>query len=890
MAQIAGTTKPVSISRISDTGQSIWLDFIRRSFIESGDLERYIREGWITGLTSNPSIFSKAIEGSSDYDSAMAELAATGVDDPYEMFVTVAGEDIRTAADLFLPVYEKSEKRDGYVSFETPPGIEHDAAKTVAEAKRLFALVDRPNVLIKVPGTSAGIEALETLTADGISVNVTLIFDVNAYEKVAAAYIRGLETRKAGGGSLEGVASVASFFISRIDAAVDATLPADSPQRGHTAIANGRIAYGKFKEIFSGERWTELAEAGAMVQRPLWASTSTKDPSFPDVLYVDELAGADTVNTMPEPTLRAFADHGNGVSRLQPEQTAAASGDLAELAAAGVDLDAVTGQLLEAGLTAFDKDFNSLLDTIRSSIASNAESGAGPSGVLHADAGFTQRVNESIENKIVANDIVRRIWRHDHAVWADDERELTDRLGWLTVADSLSEQVPDLTSFASKVWADGIKNIVLLGMGGSSLAPEVLARTFATDDSPTRLYVLDTTDPAAINDVEQAIKLEETLFVAASKSGSTIETLTQLDYFWSKIPDGSHFIVITDPGSGLAKIGQERGFRRVFSNQPDIGGRYSALSHFGMVPAALVGVDIAAVLDGASTMACSLDGCVPVNQNPGVTLGAVMAEAALTGRDKVTIVTSPELATFGTWAEQLIAESTGKEGKGIVPVESETVGSPDVYGNDRLFVAIGNQPGLDALRGAGHPVFEIPFTSKNQIGAEFLRWEMATAIAGHLLGIHPFDQPNVQEAKDITSSILDGETFSEDTPSATDVLDSVAAGDYIAILAYIPRNEATNAQLQEIRLRLRDRHRVATTVGFGPRFLHSTGQLHKGGPNSGVFLQIVGTNQKDIEIPHREFTFGQLKAAQALGDLQSLRSKGRRVARVTLEELERITK
>ena len=878
-----------SVQKLRTTGQSVWLDFIRRAFIDSGDLERYVSEGWITGLTSNPSIFAKAIAGSNDYDAALAELATNGITDPYEAFVSLAADDIRRAADLFLPIYVQSEKKDGYVSLETPPGIENDVEKTVAEARRLFSLVDRPNVLIKVPGTAAGVQALEILISEGINVNVTLIFGVATYEKVAEAYIRGLESRNAAGQPLQAVASVASFFISRIDAAIDADLPPDSALRGRTAIANARSAYGKFEELFAGQNWSELASAGAMVQRPLWASTSTKDPSFSDVLYVDELAGANTVNTMPEPTLRAFVDHGDGADKMGPGRIFDAHADLDRLAATDVDLDTVTGQLLKAGLDSFEKDFNALLNSIRSSLNATSDIGGAPEWGLHADQAFTRRVNDSV-GKVRDSDVVRRIWGGDHTVWTDSEREITDRLGWLTVADSLTEQVDDLNSFASGVWADGIKSIVLLGMGGSSLAPEVLADTFSHAGSPARLYVLDTTDSASIRAVEESVDLKETLFIAASKSGSTIETLSQLDYFWSKIPDGSHFVVITDPGSGLARIGDERKFRRVFLNQPDIGGRYSALSHFGMVPAALVGIDIAAVLDAATTMECALDGCVPVEQNPGVTLGVALGEAARAGRDKVTITVPPEISTFGTWAEQLLAESTGKEGKGVVPIEGETLSSPDVYGQDRLFVAIGKHPEVEALRDAGHPVFEIPFADRNQLGAEFLRWEFATAVASHLLGIHPFDQPNVQEAKDITADILGGAAFSEDTPSGSEVLDTVASGEYIAILAYIPRNTATAERLQKIRLRLRDRHRVATTIGFGPRFLHSTGQLHKGGPNSGVFLQIVGSDTKDLEIPGRQLTFGQLKTAQALGDLQSLRSKGRRVARVTLEELEGITK
>ena len=454
----------------------------------------------------------------------------------------------------------------------------------------------------------------------------------------------------------------------------------------------------------------------------------------------------------------------------------------------------------------------------------------------------------------------------------------------------MSENVDHLVRFAAGVRADGFTTVALLGMGGSSLGPEVLARTFAGEADQVSLVVLDTTDPASIRAVEESTPLDHVLFIAASKSGTTIETLTQLEYFWNKVPDGSHFVAITDPGTHLSDLGRERSFRRVFINPPDIGGRFSALSYFGLVPAALVGVEIARLLDGALSMRCALDGCVPVPQNPGALLGAAIGESALAGRDKLTIVVPDEISSFGTWVEQLIAESTGKNNTGILPVEGEEIGGPEVYGADRLFVTFGDHPGLAGLEDAGHPVIRIPFTDKYQLGQEFLRWEMATAVAGNVLGIHPFDQPNVQEAKDITSEILDGTSFSESTAPAVDVLGAVTGGDYIALLAYVPRNSENEVRLRRIRHALRDRFRVATTVGFGPRFLHSTGQFHKGGPNTGVFLQIVGDDPDDIEIPGRSFTFGELKHAQALGDLESLRSKGRRVARTTIDELEEIAR
>ena len=871
-----------TVNGLRARGQSIWLDFIRRAFLENGGLDRYISEGWITGLTSNPTIFAKAIAGSSDYDQALKDAAGAGMTDPYNIFVQLAGDDIRRAADAFRPIYDRTNAADGYVSFETPPGIEDDTTRTVDEARRLFSLVDRPNVMIKVPGTPSGISALETLIADGINVNVTLLFDVKTYEEVAEAYLAGLERRHENGDDLSHVASVASFFISRIDTAVNRLLPEDSALRGRIAIANAGVAYGRFQEFFSGPRWERLARNGGQVQRPLWASTGTKDPSYSDVLYVESLIARNTVNTMPDATLRAFLAHGQAGGATPVEDSAAAEAALRELEGLGVNLGEVTSRLLQEGLASFSSDFESLLGCIRSSISAARVDAMAPGSSLGS---LSDAVEMRLSN-FAETDTNHRIWSYDHTLWADDPTEIADRLGWLALPESMSDQVADLQRLAHEVSASGYELVVLLGMGGSSLAPEVIHATLGGDSSSPGLATLDTTDPASIRAVEEKTSLDRMLFIAASKSGTTVETLSQLAYFWDKIPDGSHFVVITDPGTPLEKVGRERGFRRVFLNQPDIGGRYSALSHFGLVPAALIGADVELLLGRAHEMQQACHPCVAAAENPGAWLGAVIGEAALAGRDKLTLFVPDELYALGAWVEQLIAESTGKRGRGILPVEGEPLGDPDVYGDDRLFVSIGDRDGLDDLEAAGHPVVRLPYVDKYQIGAEFFRWEYATAVAGHVLGIHPFDQPNVQEAKDATNRILAGATFDESTGPVAGLLDGVDQGDYIAMLAYVPRNPENTAVLQAARMRLRDRHRVATTVGFGPRFLHSTGQLHKGGPGTGVFIQIVGDDPSDISIPGQEYTFGQLKHAQALGDLESLRAHERRVARATMAQIE----
>ena len=487
--------------------------------------------------------------------------------------------------------------------------------------------------------------------------------------------------------------------------------------------------------------------------------------------------------------------------------------------------------------------------------------------------------------------VIERIRRRDHTVWKDDPTEITDRLGWLTVSELMRDRLPELEAFATQAAADGFETAILLGMGGSSLAPEVFMSTFGAADGALELIVLDTTHPATIERIAGSLEPAKTLFIIASKSGTTTETLSHFAYFWERSPDGARFVAITDRGTPLDDLAREHGFRAIFRNPEDIGGRYSALSYFGLVPAALIDAPLHGLLDAADEMKDASERAASAAQGPDATLGALLGESARAGRDKLTLVLPPEIASFGNWVEQLIAESTGKQGLGIVPVVGEPLGTPEVYGSDRLFVALGEPEGLDALEHLGHPVARVVFEDREQLGGEFFRWEMATAVAGYVLGINPFDQPNVQEAKDATRGILaDGTVEDPGTDDLGAVLKEIGPGDYVAILAYLDRTLEIEDTIERARLAMRDRYAVATTTGFGPRFLHSTGQLHKGGPNSGVFIQITdGERSTDAPIPGQPFSFGTLIDAQALGDLRSLRTRGRRVARVRLEQLTEVT-
>ena len=497
---------------------------------------------------------------------------------------------------------------------------------------------------------------------------------------------------------------------------------------------------------------------------------------------------------------------------------------------------------------------------------------------------------------------VERIWERDHTVWRPEPTEIANRLGWLDVSDVMREQVPGLEAFAWEVRDAGFLHVALLGMGGSSLGPEVLRKTFGSAEGYPELIVLDSTVPGWINMVTEAIEPAKTLFLVSSKSGSTIEPLSFYSYFRRLVEQhlregaAGNFVAITDPGTSLAELAQEQGFRRVFPNPPDIGGRYSVLSYFGLAPAALTGIDIGKLLDRADLIRGASGPSVAVGDNPGAWLGVVMGTLAKSGRDKLTLVTSPSIAAFGLWAEQLLAESTGKEGTGIIPVAGEPLLSPEHYGDDRFFVYLrvekddnaATDGAVDRLRASGHPIVRLDLRDPYDLGGEFWRWEFATAVAGAVLDIHPFDQPNVQQAKDLTDSVLQSYVDSGDLPevkagpSVDKLLSQARHGDYLSIMAYLRQTPEVDRSLEDLRRRVTERHRIATTSGYGPRFLHSTGQLHKGGPNSGLFLQITEDQPEDVLLPGQRYSFEILSDAQSLGDLQALRDLGRRVTRVHL--------
>jgi len=922
--------------KLRDCGQSPWYDYIRRGLITSGDLQALIDQDGLMGMTSNPAIFEKAIAGSTDYDAELQQAISEliGIKEIYER---VAIKDIQDAADVMQGVYERSKGRDGYVSLEVSPDLAFDTERTIEEAVRLHKTVARKNVMIKVPGTEEGLPAIEELLSRGININVTLLFSVKMYEEVAWRYIRGLERLAVNKGDVSQIASVASFFVSRIDGLIDKQLEAkiktesQANQKaamegllGKVAIANAKLAYKKFEEIFASKEFQSLKSKGAQVQRVLWASTGTKNPKYPDTLYVDQLIGQDTVNTMPEATFAAFRDHGTVKPTIQ-EGLDEAKATMQQLADVGISIDDVTDTLLRDGAKLFVDAFDQLMGVISRKRVEVL--GDHLDRVTYALGKWQSQVDDTLK-EVQANDLIRRIWAKDPTVWhqnPEHQKIIRQALGWLTISHEQLSHIAKLQEVAKDIKEAGFKHILLLGMGGSSLCPEVLRMTYGVIAGYPELHVLDSTVPSQVRAFEQQVDLSKTVCIVASKSGSTTEPLVFQKYFFDRMKQvvaekaGKHFIAITDPGSLLEGVAKQLNFRHILPGVPEIGGRYSALSNFGIVPAALMGVNIQDFLYRAERMRHSCGASVHAQENPGVLLGTALGTLAKAGRDKLTFVTSPAIWDLGAWLEQLVAESTGKEGTGIVPVDGESLAAPEVYGQDRVFAYIryskepcsAQDAKMAALEKAGHPIIRVDLTDLINVGAEFFLWEMATAVAGSILGINAFDQPNVQESKDYTKGYLDEfkktgklqeakpvltdqdlEVYADETNhkalngAATfdDVianhLSRVKPGDYVAINAYVEHTDEAQEMFQRMRTKIRDAKQVATTLGYGPRFLHSTGQLHKGGPNSGVFIQVTCDDAEDLNIPDEPYTFGVLKAAQALGDLKSLTAKDRRVIRV----------
>lgn len=909
-----------AIKQANALGQSIWLDSISRDMIKSGELARMVETG-ISGVTSNPSIFEKALSEGASYDEALTQFAHSG-GDVRRIFEGLAVDDIRDAADVLRKVYVRTGTKDGYVSIEVSPKLARDTAGTIEEARRLFKSIGRPNVMIKVPGTPEGIPAVRTLIGEGINVNVTLLFSISAYRQSAEAYIAGLRDYIAAGRASPGhIASVASFFVSRVDTAADRLLEkppktvvgVDPEQlKSKIGIANAKLAYAEFEKLFHGQSLWDLREAEVQAQRPLWASTSTKNPKLPDTMYVDGLIGPDTVNTVPQATLTAFLEHGNPSGSLT-KGVREAHLQVQQLADLGISLDGITDDLLTAGVKAFADSYDKLLKQIEDKLArlsSLPKPGVGQhappvpasehvSGDRYSFGQAAGAVEAEME-RVEREQVIRRIWDRDESVWPlppAGSARAKDRLGWLALPATAAERGAEMVSFAGQVRSEGFDNTVLIGMGGSSAAAEAIRDVLAP---PYALTVLDTVEPETVQARLNTMRgrgessLGRTLFVVASKSGTTIEVI-ELEQACRQLlaehgtKDASRqFVAITDAGTPLGERLTE--FRRVFSAPPDVGGRFSALSEAGLLPAALMGADLRKA--AASTRMAEL--CKgPASQNPGVKLGVSLAVLAQSGKDKVTFIAPPPLMTLAMWVEQMLAESLAKNGSGVVPVVDEHLYSPAAYGADRVFVYLRLQGGaaqaedalVDRLEASGAPVIRISLEDKYELQAEFFKWEFATAVAANCLGVYPFDEPEVASAKARTSEELKrGWAAAVPEVGLAHALEQMLrqrrSRDYVAVLAYVPESDDFARAIAGLREGITGRTRMATTFGYGPRYLHSTGQLHKGGPDSCMALVLVMDT-----VPGRDGKaqrMARLLRAQASGDVQALRDRGVRAAFVNL--------
>lgn len=933
----ASSASPIALAHAH--GQSIWLDNISRDLLLSGELRRWVGERGIRGVTSNPAIFEKAIAQSSDYDPAARALIGQGASDALDVFEKLAVQDIQLGCDVLRPVWEESGGRDGFVSLEVSPHLANDTEGTVTEARRLAADVARDNLMIKVPATPEGIPAIQQLISDGIHVNVTLLFAVDAYEAVHQAYLAGLEARLDRGENVSGIASVASFFISRIDATVGQHLAAklegetreDVRARlealdAKVAIANAKLAYARFLETLAGNRWARLAEAGADPQRVLWASTGTKDPALPKTLYVDELIGRHTVNTLPDATLEAFRTEGAVRDALGQDPAplkAEAQTVLSELDALGISLKEITDGLLTKGCALFSDAFDGLLLSVETKrqqllgdrLASTRYALGSAQGDVDAAAEAWSQDGRT-----------HSLWRKQPAIFSDADEARW--MGWLDLPAASEEEAIGSAALREAVRQHPADTAVVIGMGGSSLWPDVLGRTFEGGQADGRkarpLRVLDTTVPGAIEAQLAGLDLERCLFFVSSKSGSTIEPNAIFELVYARLVDqlgaeraGRHFVAITDPGSQLEARAAALGFLGLALGRPDVGGRFSALSPFGLLPAEAAGLDPEALRARARTMSAACAPFVSPDQNPGVGLGLALGTLARSGRDKLTLSLSPEITLFSDWIEQLVAESTGKYGKGVVPIAGEPLGEPARYANDRVFVDLAvagdttstdREAKLAALEAAGHPVIRIALAERLDLLQEVFRWEVATAVIGAVLELNPFDQPDVESAKvasrELMAEAADGGALPVPTArfedegatwivgpavgQASDAGAAIAAllgglgeNDTFFLNVFLEDATAHREVLQTLREQVGTARGVATTLDFGPRYLHSTGQLQKGGPNRLVGLQLwqsAGAPAGDsLTIPGMGGSFDTLAEAQAVGDYSVLAERERRV-------------
>jgi len=910
------------VSSAAPAPTGVWLRRADCSMLESGQLASWIAEGRLAGIASLAFDRDHPAGLSPSCVRDVRPLAQAGRP-AAEILERLVVARVRSIADLLLPRYDRTSGAAGYISFELRPLPTGPAGLLLDAARRVWALVNRPNVLLQIPASAEAGLITEAAAADGLNLHIGAVGSLERFAEIADAYVRGLELRRARGQSIDHLASLVTLDVEDVDAAVQLQLdeltrhdPGAASRAaalaGRAGRALGRLAVAQARAVRSSAEFRRLVEHGARPQLPLLGGLSVDPSPAPLSPGAPDSAGGYLVALEAE-ALGALAD-GNRVEVLPESDLAAPRAVLDGLESLGVSWSSVAETIELAALRASARTHQGLLRAAeRMAVRAQRELGS----LLPAA--------RETRTRLEAGEVVRRIWERDPSLWAaggPGVGEVRSRLDWLTLPDEMPASIESFAALASEARRDGLTGAVLLGMGGSSLASDVMSRVLAGVSPAMNLTVLDSVDPEAVVRVTRRNPCRKTLFLVASKSGTTTEPLALFEHFWrrtvEKVGDraGGHFIALTDPGTPLEKMALERRFRAVISTSPGVGGRYSALSGFGLLPAALMGIHLGELLHGGAQMMRACGPGAPGYENPGLHLGGLLAAATLAGRDKVTLLADAALVPFGDWAEQLLAESSGKEGKGIIPIVGEPPGAARLYGSDRLLVYVRSDGSLDGRAAgwvkAGIPVITLETSGDAAgLGAEFYRWEFATAVACHCLGVNAFDQPDVQRAKARTQDLLKTFARSGSIPEGQPLWNApglavqggppikeladvetlaevfqlitgrVEAHEALAILLYLPPTRALDHSLARLRRSLREAG-ITSTVGFGPRYLHSTGQLHKGGPDRMVFLIVTADPTEDLPVPGAPYSFGVLERAQAMGDLQALLSLGRRAYALNL--------
>ena len=897
------------------TAPGLWLAGLGLEDLGLERLGRWVDDGRFDGVLCSWPALGAVWESSSRSGSALRLLAQAGWN-AERMVDALAASVVRSAATLLLPIHERTNGRRGFAAAIFPPGAGAD--EYLRRCETVAALVNRPNMMLGLPCTSAGLAAAERAAADGQGILMGPVASLEALTDALGACARGLTARRARGSPKGAHACIVAFDPGPVCAAVEAQLTAQPGGRAERAAALADKTLPSVLQLAQAQVGAAQGDAEEVGAIDLLVLT-TWDKVKP--------GGGEGVPPGSTPVGQAARDLSESADDLL---RVGLSGDWAMMSSARAHFDALASLGISVGGIGIQADDAAQsagakqMRRIYSGVEAVAMTMRAELGDLAPDFA---RVLHSLQDDRVAE----RVWRGDTTLWTQDPSEAGEasrRLGWLLLPEAMQAEVGELAKFADELGRDGFGHAVVLGMGGSSLAPDVFRRMLGGRRG-LQLHVLDSTDPEMVEKLARSIPVEETLFLVSSKSGTTTEPLALLEYFWAVAEPrlgkqaGRHFAAITDPGTPLQHLAEERGFRRVFAGPPDVGGRYSALSAFGLVPAALIGADVAALLQGAEGMARACGPTVEAARNPGLHLGAFLGLAAERGRDKLTFLADRGLEPLEDWIEQLIAESSGKKGRGLLPVTHEVPGDSADYGADRAFAYLRDRGEQDArvtaLARAGHPVAVLDVgAGESGLGAEFFRWEFATAVACHCMGVNAFDQPDVQRAKDRTSEllksyrrqgalptpqvlwqaqgvILEGREGSLDvTPDdslekvTAGMLEKCRAGDAICFLAYLPAAPSLDAEFQQSRSGLRQARRMASSLGYGPRYLHSTGQYHKGGPDRSVFILLTADRTTGVAVPGMGVTFNVLQRAQAIGDLQALLALGRRAYGFHLDTTERL--